>query len=120
MLSAALIILIVSLSIVIVGGRSYLPGKVAVCIVGSAFVAVATGLVTDAMDITRLAWQGPLLVLLPLPVLAAYLAYVGTQPPLTLRDGAAFFRRMFAERRRHSSVRADVRRQVRQYKIEVD
>lgn len=95
-----------------VGSRSYFIGKIVACIVGSMAVGVAAGLACDALGLPRYEWQAPFLVIIPLPVLAVYLAWLSDCEPVTVAGVVRVVRQRVA-------VRATVRRRVQQYQVEV-
>lgn len=95
-----------------VGSRSYFIGKVVACIVGSMAVGVATGLACDALGLPRYEWQAPFLVIIPLPFLAVYLAWLSECEPVTVGGVVQMVRQ-------RATVRATVRRRVQQYQVEV-
>lgn len=115
-MAVVLLILGISVALVLAGSWRNLM-LIAVTVVGGCFaVALAVGLMCNALGVNRYGWQDPIILLLPLPVLSIYALWAGCDcDPITLSS----VRRAFADRRRLSSVRADVRRQIRQYSVEV-
>jgi len=95
-----------------VGSRSYLIGKIVVCIGGSMAIGMATGLICSALGLPLHKWQVPFVVTIPLPVLAVYLAWLSACEPVTVGGVARVVRQRVA-------VRATVRRRVQQYQVEV-
>lgn len=117
---AILIILVVSVAVALAGSGRNLT-IVAVTVVAGCFaVALAVGLMCNAFGIPRYEWQDPIILLSPLPVLATLAVWVGRDcDPITVSAMRRVFGGAVAHRRRLSAVRADVRRRVKQYSVEV-
>ena|SRR3990167_3783454 len=95
---------------------------------GVAFVVIGGAVVTLVMQRAALVyfgywlpeWAFPLTFVWDMMAMAACASYVWmTCEPVTVLGVAAYFRRLFADSRRRSSVRADVRRVAKQYRVEV-
>lgn len=115
---AAIVILLVGFLIVWVGSRHNLFMAVFIAIVSSVSVVMATAEVADYLQIRRYPWHGPVLATIALLLMGACLAYAWAawDQPFTWSHVNAVFTNV----RRRSSVRADVRRAVKQYNIEVE
>lgn len=119
MLIASLIAVAVAVSVAVVGSHRNLIATSVTVIAGCFGVALATGLVCNALAIPRYDWQAPIILFLPLPVLGCLAAYVGQGEAIGLSDVASVISDISTQRRRHSSISADVRRRVNQYKVEI-
>lgn len=126
MTSTILVLAIVPVAIVLVGSCRYWAAWVVV------IVCAALGVVVAVRDLALIAglpfypWHGPVLASYAVIVLGVLTAHVALRIDQTVRIGAIAGRlvaeigRMFTDSRRRSSVRADVRRAVKQYRIEVE
>lgn len=119
MLIASLIIVAVAVSVAVVGSHRNLIATAVTVIAGCFGVALATGLVCDALLIPRHDWQAPIILFLPLPLLGCLAAYAGQGEAIGFTEVSTVINDISAQRRRRTSVRADVRRRVNQYKVEV-
>ncbi len=115
---AAIVILVTGFLIVWVGSRHNLFMAVFIAIISSVAVVMATAEVADYLRIERYAWHGPVLATIALVCMGACLTYAWAEwdQPFTW----AHINAVFTHVRRRSSVRADVRRAVKQYNIEVE
>lgn len=119
MLTASLIIVAVAGSVAVVDSHRNLIAITVTVIAGCFGVALATGLVCDALAIPRHEWQAPIILFLPLPVLGCLAVYAGQSGAIGLSDVVSVISDISTQRRRRSSIKAEVRRRVNQYKVEV-
>lgn len=119
MLIASLIVIVVGVSVAVVGSHRNLIATTVTVIAGCFGVALATGLVCDALLIPRHEWQAPIILFLPLPVLGCLAAYAGQGEAIRLSDVVSVINDISTQRRRRASIRADVRRRVNAFKVEV-
>ena len=120
MIAGIVIVVVVSVLIVLVCSQHNWAASVFVVVGGSFAVALAVGMICDALSIPRHAWQAPIVLNAPLPVLGTLGAWAGRDcEPITLTDIVKVINDISTQRRRRSSIKADVRRRVNQYKVEV-
>lgn len=92
----------------------------AVVLTGCFVVAAVVSLVCNALAIPRHEWQAPIILFGPLPVLGILAVYAGRIcDPIRAADVRRVASQAIAERRRRAAIRADVRRRVSRYKVEV-
>jgi hypothetical protein len=117
-MSIAIGVTIVSgLLIPIVGSRKSVPANVFVAVFLGLAIALATARVCEAIGITTEAWQGPVFAIVGLVYALSMLSYCAQiHPPIGWVD----VQWLLSDRRRRSSIRTDVRRMVKRYKIEVE
>jgi uncharacterized membrane protein len=80
--------------------------------------AVSAGMLTNVRE----DWIGPVFSFVSLAVISGFFLYVWRSPlsPLSIGDFIEKIGHIDTDSRRRSSVRADVRRQVKQYRIEIE
>lgn len=121
MIAAILLVAGIAAGVVAVASKKNIIAT-AVTVVGGAFgIALAVGLICDTLAIPRHEWQAPIIFFAPLVALGLIAAYTDRElmKPITFTSVQWAFSFTFADYRRRSSVRADVRRQVKQYRVEV-
>lgn len=119
MLTASLIVVAVAALVAVAGSHRNLIAITVTVIAGCFGVALATGLVCDALAIPRHEWQAPIILFLPLPVLGCLAVYAGQGEAIGVAEVSKVINDISTQRRRRSSIKADVRRRVNQYKVEV-
>lgn len=119
MFLASLIVLAVAVGVTVVGSHRNLTAITVTVITGCFGVALATGLVCDALAIPRYEWQAPIILFLPLPVLGCLAVYAGQGEAIGVAEVSKAINDISTQRRRRASIKADVRRRVNQYKVEV-
>lgn len=119
MLIASLIVIGIAGAVAIVGSHRNLLATSFTVIAGCFGVSLAVGLICNDLAIPRHQWQEPIIFFAPLTVLGLLTTYAGQGGAIGPKDVANVISGISTHRSRRSSVRADVRRQVKQYSVEV-
>lgn len=117
---AGLLIVSVAVAVVVVGSYRNLIATAITIGAGCFAVAMAVGLICEALQIPRQEWQAPILLFGMLPVLGVLASISGQRcDPIGANDVRRVAGQVLAARQRQAAIRADVRRRVNSYKVEV-
>lgn len=119
MLIASLLVIVVAVSVAVVGSHRNLIATSFTVIAGCFGVSLAVGLICNAFAIPRHQWQEPIIFFAPLTVLGILATWAGQEGAIRLSDVGRVVNDISTQRRRRASIRADVRRRVNAFRVEV-